>query len=45
MRLKNIEGYSTIILVSNLAGKAGAGIGPIVSRICKHEQKIYCLLL
>ena len=36
---KNIEGYSTIILVSNLAGKAGAGIGPIVSRICKHEQK------
>ena len=25
--------------MSNLAGKAGAGIGPIVSRICKQEQK------
>ena len=31
--------YSTVILMSNLAGKAGAGIGPIVSRICKQEQK------
>ncbi len=36
---KNMENYSTIILMSNLAGKAGAGIGPIVSRICKHERK------
>ena len=36
---KNLEDYSTIILMSNLAGKAGAGIGPIVSRICKQEQK------
>jgi len=36
---KNIANYSTIILMSNLAGKAGAGIGPIVSRICKQEQK------
>ena len=36
---KNIENYSTIILMSNLAGKDGAGIGPIVSRICKQEQK------
>ena len=36
---KNIENYSTIILLSNLAGKAGAGIGPIVSKICKQEQK------
>ena len=25
--------------MSNLAGKAGAGIGPVVSRICKQEQK------
>ena len=25
--------------MSNLAGKAGTGIGPIVSRICKQEQK------
>ena len=36
---KNIENHSTVILMSNLAGKAGAGIGPIVSRICKQEQK------
>jgi len=36
---KNISNYSTIILMSNLAGKAGIGIGPIVSRICKQEQK------
>jgi len=36
---KNITNYSTVILMSNLAGKAGAGIGPIVSKICKQEQK------
>ena len=36
---KNIANYSTVILISNLAGKAGVGIGPIVSRICKQEQK------
>ena len=36
---KNIANYSTIILMSNLAGKAGTGIGPIVSKICKQEQK------
>jgi len=36
---KNITDYSTIILMSNLAGKAGTGIGPIVSKICKQEQK------
>tara|TARA_Y100001949_G_scaffold52109_1_gene43863 strand:+ start:60 stop:1001 length:942 start_codon:yes stop_codon:yes gene_type:complete len=36
---ENISKYSTIILLSNLAGKAGAGIGPVISRICKQEQK------
>ena len=36
---KNIENYSTVILLSNLAGKSGAGIGPIISRICRQEQK------
>ena len=35
---KNITNYSTIILMSNLAGKAGTGIGPIISKICKQEQ-------
>ncbi len=36
---ENISNYSTIILMSNLAGKAGTGIGPVVTRICKQEQK------
>jgi len=36
---KNIANYSTVILISNLAGKAGTGIGPIVSKICNQEQK------
>ena len=36
---KNITNYSTIILMSNLAGRAGTGIGPIVSKICNQEQK------
>ena len=34
-----ISNYSTIILVSNLAGKAGAAISPLVSSICKEEKK------
>ena len=36
---KNISNYSTIILMSNLAGRAGIGIGPIISKICKEEGK------
>ena len=36
---EKISNYSTIILMSNLAGKAGAGIGPVISKICKEEQK------
>ncbi|KFM14781.1 Cell division protein FtsZ 2 [Marine Group I thaumarchaeote SCGC AAA799-O18] len=36
---KNIDNYSTVILMSNLAGRAGAGIGPIISKICRQEQK------
>ncbi|MDH3361465.1 MAG: cell division protein FtsZ [Nitrosopumilus sp.] len=30
-----ISGYSTIILMSNLAGKAGSAMAPVVSEICK----------
>ena len=30
-----ISGYSTIILMSNLAGKAGSAIAPVVSEMCK----------
>lgn len=34
-----ISEYSTIILMANLAGKAGAAISPIVSNICKEDNK------
>ncbi|MGY5150537.1 MAG: cell division protein FtsZ [Candidatus Nitrosopumilus sp. bin_68KS] len=32
-----IEGYSTVILMSNLAGKAGSAIAPVVSEMCKDQ--------
>ena len=35
-----ISKYSTIILMSNLAGKAGSAIAPIVSEICKETELI-----
>ena len=34
-----ISGYSTVILMSNLAGKAGSAISPVVSEICKDTGK------
>ena len=34
-----IDSYSTIVLMSNLAGKAGTAIAPVVSEICKESQK------
>lgn len=34
-----ISSYSTIVLMSNLAGKAGSAIAPVVSEICKESQK------
>ena len=34
-----ISGYSTVILMSNLAGKAGSAISPVVSEICKDAGK------
>ncbi|MCV0431884.1 cell division protein FtsZ [Nitrosopumilus sp.] len=33
-----ISGYSTVILMSNLAGKAGSAMAPVVSEICKEED-------
>ena len=33
-----ISRYSTVILFSNLAGKAGAGISPVVSEICRNSE-------
>ena len=34
-----ISQYSTIVLMSNLAGKAGAAIAPVVSQMCKETNK------
>ena len=34
-----ISQYPTIVLMSNLAGKAGAAIAPIVSQMCKETNK------
>ena len=34
-----ISQYSTIVLMSNLAGKAGSAIAPVVSEICKETGK------
>jgi cell division protein FtsZ len=33
-----ISKYSTIILMSNLAGKAGSAIAPVVSELCKESD-------
>ena len=33
-----ISNYSTVILLSNLAGKAGSAIAPVVSDICKETE-------
>ena len=34
-----ISQYSTVVLMSNLAGKAGAAISPVISEICKNTDK------
>jgi len=34
-----IAGYPTIVLMSNLAGKAGSAIAPVVSEMCKEMDK------
>ena len=34
-----IAEYSTVILMSNLAGKAGSAMAPVVSEICKESDK------
>jgi cell division protein FtsZ len=34
-----ISNYSSIVLVANLAGKAGSAIAPIVSHLCKESGK------
>ncbi len=38
--IKNeISKYSTIIVLANLAGKAGSALAPVVSHICKENNK------
>ena len=34
-----MAGYTTIVLMANLAGKAGSALAPVVSQICKEEGK------
>ncbi len=34
-----ITKYSSVILLANLAGKTGSAIAPVVSQICKQENK------
>jgi len=34
-----IASYSTVVLMSNLAGKAGSAIAPVVSKMCKESDK------
>jgi len=34
-----ISNYSSIVLIANLAGKAGSAIAPIVSNLCKESGK------
>ena len=33
-----ISNYSTVILLSNLAGKTGSALSPIISEICKNSE-------
>jgi len=38
--IKNeISRYSTVIILANLAGKAGSALAPVVSQICKENNK------
>ena len=36
---EKISPYSTVVLVANLAGKAGSAIAPVISGICKGASK------
>lgn len=33
-----ISGYSTVVLMSNLAGKAGSAMAPVISEMCKEAD-------
>ncbi len=34
-----VSQYSSVIIVANLAGKSGAAMAPVISQICKEENK------
>jgi len=34
-----VSQYSSVIIMANLAGKSGAAMAPVVSQICKEENK------
>ncbi len=34
-----IANYSTVVMMSNLAGKAGSAIAPVISEMCKESDK------
>ena len=36
---KHISAYETVIIMTNLAGKSGAALAPVVSSICKEQNK------
>jgi len=36
---EQVSGYSSIIMMANLAGRAGSAIAPVVSSICREEGK------
>ena len=36
---KCVTNYETIIIMANLAGKAGAALSPVVSSVCKEQSK------
>jgi cell division protein FtsZ len=37
--ISQISKYSTVVLVTNLAGKGGASISPVISKICRENNK------
>ena len=36
---KKISEYKTVIIMANLAGKSGASLSPMISSICKEQNK------
>jgi len=36
---EKISDYSSVIILANLAGKAGSAMAPVISQICKEENK------